>query len=108
MSHGPLSSATNGSFQISTIPEFINGQEEEFEISLLRLGVQFCTTLNNVRLSILLQENFDMILPTIHQSLRLALCAHGKLSLIILTCRSFLLETSISDQHAQTSSKIKF
>ncbi|KAJ3366108.1 hypothetical protein HDU91_001982 [Kappamyces sp. JEL0680] len=53
------------------------GIEEEFELSLIRLGLQYCTITTNFRLSLLLGENHHLHLKGIHQCLRLALCAHG-------------------------------
>jgi hypothetical protein len=50
--------------------------EEEFELSLFRLGLQFSSVASNYRLSVVLTENHNH-LKLIHQSLRLALCANG-------------------------------
>jgi hypothetical protein len=54
----------------------VSPDEEEFELSLFRLGLQFSTVASNYRLSVVLGENHNH-LKFIHQPLRLALCAHG-------------------------------
>jgi hypothetical protein len=54
----------------------VSPNEEEFELSLFRLGLQFSTVASNYRLSVVLGENHTH-LKFIHLSLRLALCAHG-------------------------------
>lgn len=63
------------SLQSSPALSLTSLNDEDIQLSLLRLGIQYCTTLNNFRLSLLLRENQDMSM--IAPSLKLALCAHG-------------------------------
>jgi hypothetical protein len=51
--------------------------EEEFELHLIRLGLQFCSLSSNYRLSLLMGEEFLFHQKSIHPSLRMALCANG-------------------------------
>ena len=58
-------------------PKQVVSNEEEFELHLLRLGLQYCTPSTNYRLSLLFGEEYLYHQRAIHQSLRMALCAHG-------------------------------
>ncbi|KAJ2998745.1 hypothetical protein HDV02_004092 [Globomyces sp. JEL0801] len=55
----------------------IDPNEEEFELHLIRLGLQYCGLTTNYRLSLLLGENYSIHKKNIHGSLRVALCSVG-------------------------------
>jgi hypothetical protein len=55
----------------------VDVNEEEFELHLLRVGLQYGPPATNYRLSLLFGEEHLYHQKVIHPSLRMALCAHG-------------------------------
>jgi hypothetical protein len=94
-------------FKPRTVVEPIHDQvdvnEEEFELHLLRLGLQYCSPATNYRLSLLFGEEYQFHQKAIHPCLRMALCAHG-----IFYSKHPYLDTLISkDQSATRHAVVK-